>query len=324
MAKDRKHFKKLPGRPFSLFGVRRLWQGPDHLLWVETIMGQEHYRRFYYKDIQAVVLQRTSHHHYWNVLWGVLSLLSGLVTLAAPDLIYVGAVLTVFFLVTLAINWFLGPACTIYLQTAVQLQQITLGRLRKAQRVMDRLKDLIENQQGRIDVSGARHAVRSDSGAALAPENEKIVDPLNPLFHNLLFGILVAVGICKGIQYELGWLALGILDLFLIAIGLVLAAVALLRGHHQIKGRWLGPITWTALVFFILNASIHYIYYIIVIMQNPDMAADQWGLLKKFVEAVTGGHPATSGIQVGSAAIGFILGCAGYPALHTKNGKRIF
>jgi hypothetical protein len=74
MTKNIERYKKLPGRHVSIFGVKCLWQGPDHLLWVEAALGQEHYRRFYYKDIQAIVLQRTSRHNYWSVAWGVLSL----------------------------------------------------------------------------------------------------------------------------------------------------------------------------------------------------------------------------------------------------------
>ena len=97
MAKDEKDYVKLPGRAFFLFGAKRLWQGPDHLLWVESLMGQEHYRRFYYKDIQAVVLQRTKTHHYWSALWAIPVLLFGIAVLLSATTPYVSGFLTLFF-----------------------------------------------------------------------------------------------------------------------------------------------------------------------------------------------------------------------------------
>lgn len=330
MAKPEKSFKKLPGRLFSLFGIKRLYEGSDHLLWVETIMGQEHYRRFYYKDIQAIVLQRTRVHHFWSVAWSLPALLFGILSLAASGPAYVSTFLCIFFLICLGLNLIFGSSCTIYLQTAVQLQQITLGRLYKARRVVDRLKDRIEREQGRFDVTaastqpakaypspGALHAIRPEhpsktaSGIAEAAEPE----PFNPVFHILLFSVLIAAGIGRISQYATGWLALGFLDLFLIAAGLVLAAVALVRFHRQLKGRWLGHGTWTALIFFILHGFTDYVFYIIAIVRNPDVTMNHWELLKRFMETLMDSHPAILGIQLGSAAISLVLGVSGFLAL---------
>ncbi len=328
MAKSEKSFKKLPGRLFSLFGIKRLYQGPDHLLWVETIMGQEHYRRFYFKDIQAIILQRTRVHHFWSVLWLLPALLFGILALAASDPAYISAFFSIFFLICLGLNLIFGPSCTVYLQTAVQLQQITLGRLHKAGRVVDRLKERIEREQGPLDVKAAStqpakafpsqdvlHAIRPEQSSTAVSEIAEPAGPFNPIFHILLFSVLIAAGIGRISQYATGWLALGFLDLFFIAAGLILAAVALVRGYRQIKGRWLGHGTWTALIFFILQGFTDYVFYIIAIVRNPDITMNHWELLKRFIETLMDNHPATLGIQLGSAAISLILGVSGFLAL---------
>lgn len=331
MPYDKKDLKKLPGRIFSFFGVKRLWQGPDHLLWVEAFLWQEQYKRFYYKDIQAILLQRSEQHHIWTAVWGVLTLITGVIALALPGTPYVSGPLTVIFVLCLLVNVLLGPACTVYLQTAVQLQKITLGRLRKATDVVDQLKEIIENAQGRLDATirpaapaplgqppGALHAIRPENGSMKAPAPVTAFDPLNPTFHILLFSVLVAAGINRVLQYATGWLTLGFLDLLFIAAGLCLAVVALARSRRQIKSRWLVHSTWTGMIFLVLHGLTCYFYYIITTVRNPDLTMHHWELLKKFVEALMGSHPATMGIQLGSAAISIILGVSGFLALRKK------
>ncbi len=157
MSENNQKYRKLPARPFSLMGTHRLWQGPDHLLWVENIMGQENYRRFYYKDIQAIILKRTIQHRYWSIAWCALGFLFGAAALFADSALYACGSISFFFFACLVVNLLLGPACDVYLQTAVQLQRVFLGRLKKAQRILNRLKELIEAQQGRLDANPLLH-----------------------------------------------------------------------------------------------------------------------------------------------------------------------
>src|ERR1019366_1023269 len=49
-------YRKLPGRLRGFGYVARVWMAPDHLLLVRTRMFREEYKRFYLRDIQAIVM----------------------------------------------------------------------------------------------------------------------------------------------------------------------------------------------------------------------------------------------------------------------------
>jgi hypothetical protein len=49
-------YHKLPGRRRGVVFSASLWTGADHLLSVRSAKFQEQYRRFYFRDIQAIVI----------------------------------------------------------------------------------------------------------------------------------------------------------------------------------------------------------------------------------------------------------------------------
>src|SRR5580698_2302749 len=53
-----------------------LWLGGDHLLLVETSGFTENYKRFYFRDIQAITVQETRRGQVWNFIRGGVLLLS--------------------------------------------------------------------------------------------------------------------------------------------------------------------------------------------------------------------------------------------------------
>src|SRR5580698_7690109 len=58
-------------------GLRtKLWLGTDHLLLVEQLILVERYKRFYYRDIQAITATRSSRWLVFTGLWGFLALLA--------------------------------------------------------------------------------------------------------------------------------------------------------------------------------------------------------------------------------------------------------
>src|SRR5260370_609573 len=56
----------------------RRWQGRDHLLMVASSGFTESYQRFFFRDVQAVVVRRTSAGIAWNGVFGGLALLCAL------------------------------------------------------------------------------------------------------------------------------------------------------------------------------------------------------------------------------------------------------
>src|SRR5205809_7300860 len=60
MPRCEKAYRRLPGRTSGFLSYSRLWLGPDHLLLARTAFFSEEYKRFYFRDIQAVVPRRTT------------------------------------------------------------------------------------------------------------------------------------------------------------------------------------------------------------------------------------------------------------------------
>src|ERR1035437_477831 len=56
MAQSGETYRKLPGRLRGFGYGASVWMGSDHLLLVRTHMFREEYKRFYLRDIQAIVV----------------------------------------------------------------------------------------------------------------------------------------------------------------------------------------------------------------------------------------------------------------------------
>ncbi|MCP4748663.1 MAG: hypothetical protein GY874_21385 [Desulfobacteraceae bacterium] len=312
MTSSKATYKKLPGRCFSLFGVKRLWQGSNHLLWVETVMTREHYKRFYYKDIQAIIIEQTSHHHYWNLLWGILILIFLIAALSASAPPYISGFLTFFYVVCLTVNLLFGPTCNVYLQTAVQLQKVSFGRLTKALLVANRLKTIIETEQGRLDVSNSPHAARKDRKPDPLVQKPEKTKPVFPIFHTLAFSAFVATGFSRIVQVGAGWIAMGFADLFSIIICMILPIIALVRGSSHVQYRRpLGICTWAGLIVSFLYGFINYIFFIVTPIQNPGLSTNPRQLLMTLINTFINGHPGAMVIQIGTGAACIIVGCVG-------------
>ena len=55
MQQERVKYRKLPGRRRGFLFGSSVWLGPDHLLLVKSARFREDYKRFYFRDIQAIV-----------------------------------------------------------------------------------------------------------------------------------------------------------------------------------------------------------------------------------------------------------------------------
>ena len=124
------------GTSFFAFSPARssLWLGRDHVLCVDSTGYTERYRRFYFRDIQAVVLRKTQHGAVWALAFGSLA---GLFTLFAvilkdPVWPYVLGTLAGLSALGLLLQLAEGPTCVCHLGTAVQSEELpALNRLRR-------------------------------------------------------------------------------------------------------------------------------------------------------------------------------------------------
>jgi hypothetical protein len=158
-----KLYRRLPGAASSLASYYRLYLGPDHLLQVEFAGFSEKYRRFYYRDIQAVLVQQTPLRRSLGWLLGVPLLLclgAWPLALAASGIDLVGVIVvvsvaTATFGIPFVLNLAAGPTCTCHVRTAVQFERLqAIRRLRTARRLIEQLKPaILEAQPGLQPVS---------------------------------------------------------------------------------------------------------------------------------------------------------------------------
>src|SRR5665213_1219747 len=114
-----------------------LWLDDDHLLFVDSSGYAETYKRFYFRDIQAITMQQTSRGRVWNFILGPLAAIVLIVTLvtkpAGPPASWSGdaiaggiilGTLAVIVIVLLLTNTFSGPTCKTQIRTAVQVENL--------------------------------------------------------------------------------------------------------------------------------------------------------------------------------------------------------
>jgi hypothetical protein len=194
----RRDYRRLKGAGWSLLGRSSLWLGPDHLLAAETYGFTENYRRFYFHDLQAIVIRESRARRDWNLitglvaglvaaLFGLIALLSGM---DATGWIIL-AILESPLLLGLLANNLRGPTCRVQLQTAVQTAELpSLRRLRNAERMLATVRPLIAQAQGvvtadmlrTLNPAAATNLPPSSPGAseASAPEKDNVTDENRP------------------------------------------------------------------------------------------------------------------------------------------------
>src|SRR5580765_8489942 len=134
MPKSKSIYRQLGGQGATLASYARLFVGPDHLLQSASTGYSETYKRFYFRDIQAIILRKTNGWMLWTGVW-LLPILALAISALASDG-ETAAVLWVpagVLLLGPLINLLLGPTCVCHVRTAVQTERIpSLKRLRKA------------------------------------------------------------------------------------------------------------------------------------------------------------------------------------------------
>ncbi len=165
-------YQKLPGRGRRNEGfvsvVRlqsKLWLGEDHLLCVDSQGYSEDYKRFYYRDIQAIIIRKTRGQQIVLLVWGILAGLSGLLGFAtARDWRILwwslgGVALFVFLVTAIA-----GQTCICHLKTAVQQEELPAWkRLRPTRKGFALLKARIDVAQGTVPGNPASTAAMANA-----------------------------------------------------------------------------------------------------------------------------------------------------------------
>lgn len=155
---EREYIKLTPLRQRRGFAVvsssrSNLWLGKDHVLCVETEGYTESYKRFYFRDIQAITLRKTVRMWILAIVTGLFTGLFSIVALAVPaiEARWVFGILAVICAIPFLLNFLYGPTCACRLRTAVQTEDMpSMGRVRRARKIIARLRPLIAEAQGQL------------------------------------------------------------------------------------------------------------------------------------------------------------------------------
>jgi hypothetical protein len=334
MGRKARMYHKLSGSGFSLILTRSLWQGPDHLLWVEGSIAQERYKRFYFKDIQAMILRPNQRRLLWAIPLVLLVLLFLGIAAFSRGPSYVSTSMAVLGVGCLLVHWLQGPGCDVFLQTAVQREKLTtLARVNKALKVLDRIKALAEAAQGPLEAqsiaamraSGDLRRSTAVSGHGLqagdaTPKPEQATGIYKPGLHWVLFGAVSIFGIFRCFQIWYRAIPLAAVDMFGMAFSLVLAIIAMARWHAQVKGTLVSVAGWMVLGHAVIHGLAVYVIFIAASAKNPGMAYNNWAILRRFFEVYQGSRPIIETLIIGIAVSSLGLGLFGVLSILNYGG----
>ncbi|SHJ23692.1 hypothetical protein SAMN02745216_01272 [Desulfatibacillum alkenivorans DSM 16219] len=302
--KINKPFKKMPGGGRNIFAPSYLWMANDHLLCVNTtLFYEESYRRFFFRDIQAIFIQNTVAGYAWMASYSLLVLLFGWWTVS-------GGVETAGFIVPLAVFSFLlarsifsKGSCKFWIQTdsGVELLKSVNSR-RRAKKILAQLRPLIEQAQGgnfapetlgdasgrpTIDHGGLFEADRKAQNKTPgkgAPAPTQQTAPPRRQFHKPLYALFIISAGMTGLEFLFSSLLMEFCGgLIFLAIG-ALVIMALVRQGGGAVSSGLRTLTWISGGFALIAFGAGYITFMAVIIQNPDIGNNHWLILKTMAE----------------------------------------
>jgi hypothetical protein len=146
-------YRKLPGHRRGLFRGASVWLGPDHLLLVRSMRFREEYKRYQFRDIQAIVVAGTKRFHISTraigiaVLWFLAAVFLWTRAAWGPALMVVAAILLL--AAWLIVSGFFSCQARIY--TAVSRDDLpSLYRSWTARRFLREVESRIADAQGTV------------------------------------------------------------------------------------------------------------------------------------------------------------------------------
>jgi hypothetical protein len=147
-------YRKLPGRRRGFLFGSSLWMADDHLLLVKSARFREEYRRFYFRDIQAIVTADAMRFHLSTrsaAIGGVCALLLAILLARFSSYAWLGwTALAILFLAWGYVSAYRSCRCRVY--TAVSGEDLpSLYRTWNAARFLETVEPYIARAQGAIE-----------------------------------------------------------------------------------------------------------------------------------------------------------------------------
>ena len=319
-------YRKLWKKFFSPLVQTTLWEGDDHILWVEQTMAREQYKRFYYNDIQAVMVVKSSMQQLWSAIWGTLAAISAIVAVSVSGTPIASSFFAALFLLLAFINLLKGACCKTYLVTAVQRERVrSLGRVKKAFQVMDKIRDLVEKEQGPLTASHAEHpplALQPTGPGPGAAEPGTVPNThaaaASAMWSRLFFSGLSIMGIAGLLHPILPHPLFRGFDIFGLMALFVLSIAVLVRQRGGCHSTALIACTWLALVLIVVQGICAYAAFTMAILQNPGDTYNTVALIKTFLGMLSHDNPLISSIMTGFGISDLVLGLGGLTLMMGK------
>jgi hypothetical protein len=276
-------YRRLPGKRRGFLNVSSVWAGSDHLLLVRGSRFREEYKRFYYRDVQAIAVARAPRFQV-STVWAAI----GLVWLAVFAFTQLNASMAVSsraiygkaagaVCVLLALMWaYLSAAqsCRCRIYTAVSSDEFpSVYRIRTARNFLAAVEPLIAQVQGTIEgewAAAAEERAVGPASAASAPlaASTASAAPRRALASDLFLLSLAADALAKLLALPAplrNWFP------FIMEMLTVVGAIGVIVQHN--RGRLRAGIHRVAVASLIAFGVIYYVQSITVGMSQGMIAA---------------------------------------------------
>lgn len=311
MSKSQKQYKRLSGMGF--INSNRLYTGPGHVLSVTTTLFSEDYMRFYYRDIQAIIIRKTVGGKIFNLGFAILLIIS-----CIPALSLDGGwsgfffFMTALFLLLLLINLLRGPTCVCHVRTPIQTVRLrALNRVRKANRAMSRLRPLIEGAQGSLSEESLREINKGREARAGAKRSPGLIRHEDGAFHLLLFSLLLFNGAIIAVDIFYQNVAFSFISSLIGMAGMALLIISLVKQAGSDLYGALKALTWSIIPYVCIAAVAAYTIYLYAMITNPDISNNQWEMIKTISAMSSMDYPWLMGLSLFSLGCSLIIGIPG-------------
>jgi hypothetical protein len=289
-----KEYTRLPGRRLlSAWGTDSLWLGKDHVLSIKKRGYVEEYRRFYFRDIQAILMNQTNEGMVWNLLLGSsFAILLFFLFLAwrvwewELGGLIAWSILTGLFLMGFLFNMIRGPICNCSLRTAVQVDRLpSLHRVRSALKMIRIIQPHIEAAQGTMSREQLFSLPLEFSAPAAVDFQEKGAEIQgihheSGRFHFALFGFLIANAFFTLLDLFYRNASLYVIGLVIVTCILVSIIGAAVRQRNSDMNSALKRTVWFSFGLLIAIALGGYVDFFLYLLRYPRAVFNQWGIMQ--------------------------------------------
>ncbi len=293
MGTEKSKYKKFSSKNSKILGNDQLWIGTDHLLLVESTGISERYKRFYFKDIQAINLLKTKKTYYKIVVLTLLFLLSAAGCAffwnigVDPASIFCAVICPVvlFYLVRLLIK---GASCDCWMYSSVQKEKLTpINTIKTAGKFLSLIVPQIETVQGTLNdltLETAQERIKAGTSAILKNIKKTAPKIISTTSHKVMFILLLILGTDGAISTFYRSAGLMVVSSFLFLVVFALCAINAARQAGSVLGRPVKTATIAAVIVLILagiSGYLEMIFYFVTEAENfIKVSHDQLALIK--------------------------------------------